>query len=212
MKISDRRSHRFPVARTDRTASKREQRAARMCVRGTRQAHTDGDMPELLLKSPASSPQDYRCQQNCTSDRTYYDIGAAGTCGIEIEILFNLPFFFSPPPPSLLPTPLLFPFCVPLFSISIVLSIQTTLALPSLSLFPTLHFTALHLFCVLYSFFLFPFIEVFLYTPIISPSPTVVVSRPFHFTLLSFLVVFSFSSNVHSSFPPASKSPQQSSA
>lgn len=38
-------------------------------------------MPELLLKSPASSPQDYRCQQNCTGNRTYYDIGTTGTCG-----------------------------------------------------------------------------------------------------------------------------------
>lgn len=56
-------------------------------------------MPEFLLKSPASSPQDYGCQQNCTSNRTYYNIGAAGTCGIKIKILlFPSTFYISFPP------------------------------------------------------------------------------------------------------------------
>lgn len=51
-------------------------------------AHTGGGMPELLLKSPASAPQDYCCQQNCTGNRTYYDIGTTGTCrseGVELK-------------------------------------------------------------------------------------------------------------------------------
>ena len=62
------------------------QRSIQQCVladRETQQAHTDRGMPELLLKSPASPPQDYRCHQNRTCDRTYYDIGATGTCGGE---------------------------------------------------------------------------------------------------------------------------------
>lgn len=54
-----------------------QQRATAARTAGT---HTHRRHAELLLKSPASSPQDYRCQQNCTRNRPYYDIGAAGTC------------------------------------------------------------------------------------------------------------------------------------
>lgn len=87
--------------------------------RGGQQAHTDGHTPQLLLKSPAGSPQDYGCQQNGTSNRTYYDIGAAGTCGIGIEIEMLLLFHFlssllfplfshSVPPPVAFPSLLSF--------------------------------------------------------------------------------------------------------
>lgn len=73
------------VVSMDPTASRGafscEPQACALADRGTQQAHTDGGMPELLLKSPASSPQDYRCQQYCTGYRTYYDIGTTGTCG-----------------------------------------------------------------------------------------------------------------------------------
>lgn len=77
----------FLVVSMDLTASRAafssELQACVLADRGTQQAHTNGGMPELLLKSPASSPQDYRCQQNSTSNRTYYDIGTTGTCGSE---------------------------------------------------------------------------------------------------------------------------------
>lgn len=48
------------VVSMDQTASRgafsSEPQACVLADRGTQQAHTDGGMPELLLKSPASSP------------------------------------------------------------------------------------------------------------------------------------------------------------
>lgn len=68
------------VGRKKKSQTKGEVRVrVRVRVKLSPEREAQTDMPELLLKSPASSPQDDGCQQNCTSNRTYDNVGAAGT-------------------------------------------------------------------------------------------------------------------------------------
>lgn len=176
-----------------------------MCVRGTQQAHTDGDMPVLLLKSPASSPQDYGCQQNCTSNRTYYNIGAAGTCGIKIKILlFPFAFYISFPPFLSTAVPFLCPFLI-------ILSVQTLIVLSSLlplCISPTsvcsLDSLFLHFFLPFMDVFplFFTYTSFYLFCFHLPSLPTVLVPIiPFISLFSLFPIRLLASSNIHFSFP-----------